>query len=620
MNDPLIGQQLANFRVDHLLGSGGMAQVYYGQDIKLQRPVAIKVIDTHFRNNPSYAQRFIKEARVMAKWRHENIIQIYYADDQGGLYYYVMEYIDGQDLASFMAYYAEEGELMPVSDILRVGHSVANALDYAHAQGVVHRDIKPSNVMVAKDGRVVLGDFGMALDVRDGSLGDVFGTPHYISPEQARRSADAIPQSDLYSFGVILYEILTGAVPFNDPSPASIALQHITTPPPAPRSINPDLPMEVEAVLLKALEKDPKDRFQSAAKLMDALEKALTVTKMSSRLAMPPLPVGVPTIHHSSTSIAELTQRGVTRQAAPATRMAARPQPATVRATEGPPLRPPPGPDPIKAAESAPLPQGIRRTTTSPLWGLLVLVLIGTAFLYFNPKMFASINLPFLSTATSTPLPPTATANPAPTLTATTAPTSIPTETSAPTLAPSATSEAVIVPPLVTTETATPTLTPTSTSTPTSPPSLTPTLTPTAVATVKYPDGQHFTLFYNESSFVMLSRADLPRTMSGFIFERLDDNGKPMSSSFGGWNWQGEFDEIRGGYCVTLKIYGNSVPYLDPRDCKRGYLNVIQFRNANDEQIFWTVVENSPQFRVLWKDEEVARCEMDAGGCEVYIP
>lgn len=147
-------------------------------------------------------------------------------------------------------------------------------------------------------------------------------------------------------------------------------------------------------MLLKALEKDPKDRFQSAAKLMDALEKALTVTKMPSRLAMPPLPVGVPTIHHSSTSIAELTQRGVTRRAAPATRMAAKPQPATVQANE-PPRQAPPEPAPVKAAESAPLPQETRRATASPLWGFLVLILMGAAFLYFNPGMLASLNLPF---------------------------------------------------------------------------------------------------------------------------------------------------------------------------------------------------------------------------------
>lgn len=604
MNDPLIGQQLGNFRVERLLGSGGMAQVYYGIDVKLQRPVAIKVIDTRYRKDPSYTERFLKEARVMAKWRHENIIQVYYADDEAGLLYYVMEHIDGQDLASLMAYYADAGELMPIADILRVGRSVASALDYAHTQGVIHRDVKPSNVLVASDGRVALGDFGMALDVRDGSLGDVFGTPHYISPEQARRSADAVPQSDLYSFGIILYEILTGVVPFNDPSPASVALQHITNKPPAPRSLNPDLPMEVEAVLLKALEKDPKDRYQTGAKLMDALEKALAVTKIPSRLAMPPLPVNVPTILRSETSIIELTRRGVPKKPAPATRMAAViPEPA-VKANK---RQPPPEP------QAAPAPQPIKRRAFP--WGfLLVIILAGAGGLWYaRPDLFASLPLPLLATASPTPPPPTATLTL--TLEPTETPSAIPpTETSAPTLTltpvPTQTEAATPLP----SATASPTaeFTATSTSLPTS--------TPVPAATVKYPDGQRFTLFYNESSFVLLSQGTLPRSMSGFAFERLDDNGKALPNYFGGWNWQGEFEEIRGGYCVMLKIYGNTVPYLDPRECKRGYLNVLQFRNADDEQIFWTPLENSHQFRVLWKDEEIARCETDAGVCEVYVP
>ncbi len=606
-HDPLIGQQLANFRVEHLLGSGGMAQVYYGVDVKLQRPVAIKVIDTHFRNNPSYAQRFVKEARVMAKWRHENIVQIYYADDQAGLYYYVMELIDGQDLASLMAFYAEEGELMPIADILRIGRSVASALDYAHEQGVIHRDVKPSNVLIARDGRVALGDFGMALDIRDGSLGDAFGTPHYISPEQARRSADAIPQSDLYSLGVILYEILTGAVPFNDPSPASVALQHITNKPPAPRSINPDLPMEVEAVLLKALEKDPRDRFQTGAKLMDALEKALAVTRIPSKLAMPPLPVNVPTIHRSEISIDDLTRRGVTKRPAPATRMAAvlPQQPPTVRAN------PPQQPAPVIQVAPAPTSKETRRSF--PWWIFLFLILAGAGLYYFNPGIFSSIDLSFLATTSPTPLPPTVTPTFTPEPSA--SPSPAPTETSVPTLPPPTVTQAEVAAPPLPTETPTPTLTITVTATTT----LTPTSTPVPEPTVKYPEGQHFTLIYNESSFHMLSQGTLPRTLSGFIFERLDGSGKPLPNVFGGWVWQKEFQDIRGGYCVTIKIYGNTVPYLDPRECKRGYLNIIQIRD-DDEQIFWTVLENSSQFRVLWKDEEVARCEMDAGVCEVYIP
>jgi uncharacterized repeat protein (TIGR01451 family) len=186
-----------------------------------------------------------------------------------------MEYIDGLDLGEVLASCAQAGERMPHEEVLRIGRAIASALDYAHGEGVIHRDIKPSNVMVARDDRVVLTDFGLALDVHRGSLGEAFGSAHYIAPEQAQRSANAVPQSDLYSLGVILYQMLTGVVPFDDPSPTSVALQHLTVPPPSPCRNNPDLGKEIEAVLLKALSKAPGDRYQSGADLMNALEQAL---------------------------------------------------------------------------------------------------------------------------------------------------------------------------------------------------------------------------------------------------------------------------------------------------------------------------------------------------------
>jgi len=273
--DPLIGRQLANYRIDRLIGRGGMAQVYFGWDVALERPVAIKVVDVRYRDDPAYAERFVREARAVAKWRHQNVVQIYYAGDQDGLYYFAMEYIEGLSLRELLSLYAAESELMPHDDVLRIGRAVASALDYAHRRGVIHRDVKPANVMVAGDGRVVLTDFGLAMDVRQGSLGEVFGSSHYIAPEQARRSADAVPQSDLYALGVILYEVLTGVVPFDDPSPTSVAIQHLTLPPPSPREINPNLGQEIEVVLLKALSKSPEERYQTGAELIDALEEAL---------------------------------------------------------------------------------------------------------------------------------------------------------------------------------------------------------------------------------------------------------------------------------------------------------------------------------------------------------
>jgi serine/threonine protein kinase len=274
-SNPLIGYQLANFRVEHLLGRGGMAEVYYGTDVMLDRPVAIKVIDARYRGDVDYVQRLIREASSIATWRHENIVQIYYADNEHDLYYYVMEYIKGLDLTALMKQYAADGELMPHDDVLRIGKAVASALDYAHERGIIHRDVKPSNVMVAVDDRVVLADFGLAMNVQDGSLGEVFGTPHYISPEQGINSAAAVPQSDLYSLGVMLYEMLTGAVPFDEKSPAAVVMKHLSEEPPPPRDANPALNERTEAVLLKALHKEPSKRYPSGYKLMNALKRAI---------------------------------------------------------------------------------------------------------------------------------------------------------------------------------------------------------------------------------------------------------------------------------------------------------------------------------------------------------
>lgn len=274
-SDSIIGRQFANFRVLRHLGHGGMADVYYGYDVNLQRPVAIKVLDTHYRNDSAGAKRFVREARAIALWRHENIIQVYYAGNEDGFSYFVMEYIDGKDLATMLSRYRARRKLIPHDEVIRIGRAVANALDYAHQQGVVHRDVKPSNVMVAKDGRVVLMDFGLALDMSEGSVGEVFGSANYISPEQARNSAEAVPQSDLYSLGVMLYEMLVGQLPFDDPSFTTVAIQHITTPPPPPRQLNPELSEASEAVLLKALHKSPEKRYKSAGQLIDALEKTL---------------------------------------------------------------------------------------------------------------------------------------------------------------------------------------------------------------------------------------------------------------------------------------------------------------------------------------------------------
>jgi tRNA A-37 threonylcarbamoyl transferase component Bud32 len=575
MKDPVIGSQLANFRIERLLGQGGTATVYFGQDVKLHRPVALKVLDKRYKNHPAYAKRFVNEARMMAKWRHENIIQIYYADDAQGVQYYAMEYVDGQDLSAVMESLHERGKLMPAAEVLRIGTAIASALDYAHRQGVIHRDVKPSNILLSHDERVLLGDFGMALEVRDGSVGTAFGTPHYISPEQARRSADAVPQSDLYSLAVILYEILTGAVPFNAPSPSSIALQHISQPPPSPRTLNPQLPVSVEAVLLKALAKDPKDRYSSGAKLMMALENALPAVTAMMDIPLPPLPVGVPTVRRDDIPEQYL-------------------QP--------------------KAATPAQLPPTIRVNTPvvekKTRWWLFVLVALLAAlagFYYFNnPTLFAALpnntatREATVQVTTSTP-PHTPTDVPA-----------SPTQTSAP-LEPLATQ----------TELATKTVTLPA------PPSATPEpfiFTPSIpiAPTVKYPDGYPFSLVYNESSFYLINRSIVRRSLSGFAFQRLDTDGLPVEDFFQGYLWEKSNNKnLLPKYCVNIIVYGiKDPPYLPvPAECQFDLVSSLQPRLDNPQGlIFWNAREDSNQFRVLWLTEEVARCRSEDGRCDFFLP
>jgi serine/threonine protein kinase len=199
---------------------------------------------------------------------------VYRYGEANGLLYIAMEYIEGADLETVLATYHDDQQFMPPSEVSRIIGPVCLALDYVHSQGVIHRDIKPSNIMLDSQGRPILTDFGLVLlDYQ--TRGEIFGTPHYIAPEQVVSSAGAVPQSDLYSLGVILYEIFTGKLPFEADHPYDIAMLHLTEAPPPPRRHRPDLSPELEAVILKTLAKEPEGRYPSGAALAEALEQAL---------------------------------------------------------------------------------------------------------------------------------------------------------------------------------------------------------------------------------------------------------------------------------------------------------------------------------------------------------
>lgn len=285
----LVGQQLGDYKLLSKLTSGGMAHIFIGEDVKLGRKAAIKVLLPDMASEDQLlAERFEREARAVAQLEHDNIIPIYQFGEKDGLYFIAMRFIDGNDLSDELRKYRERGQRMPIDRALDILEQVASALDHAHKFGIVHRDVKPSNVLIGFNDKAVLSDFGLVLwQSVDKTLGTAFGTPRYISPEQATDSQSAVPQSDIYSLAVILYEIVTGQVMFEGNTPMEIALSHITETPRLPRTLNPDIPVRAQNEIMRALNKDADKRHQTAAAFIQAVREAYETLDRSATNPFP---------------------------------------------------------------------------------------------------------------------------------------------------------------------------------------------------------------------------------------------------------------------------------------------------------------------------------------------
>ncbi len=268
------------YEVGRMLGQGGMAQVFEGHDRLLDRRVAIKILKTRFAHDAEFLARFKREARAAASLAHAGIVAVYDSGEDGDRQFIVMEYAEGRTLADILKI---EGALAP-DDAVEIASEMCAALAHAHARGLIHRDVKPANTNITPDGSVKVMDFGIARAVEDATMitttAGIIGTPRYMSPEQVDgRPLD--PRSDLYALGVCLYECLTGVVPFDGTSAIMIAARHLNEPPRPLREVRPDVPASLDAVTMKALEKDPADRYQTAE------EFALALDDLSSQETVP---------------------------------------------------------------------------------------------------------------------------------------------------------------------------------------------------------------------------------------------------------------------------------------------------------------------------------------------
>ena len=268
----MIGKTLRNFRIVSELGEGGMGVVYLAEHLELPKRFAIKSLSTALSRDPNFRKRFYEEAQRQALLDDPNIVQVTDFFEEEGQFFLVMEYVDGQDLSKVIK--ARGG--LPQREALPIFQDILKGLGFAHNKGIVHRDMKPSNVLIDNTGRARIMDFGIAIlagaaEKRLTAAGSAIGSPWYMSPEQIERPHEVDQRTDIYSLGIVLYEMLTGDVPFDGETDFSVQYQQIKSPPPDPRERNAEISGELAQIVLKAMAKDPAERFQNCSEFLDSI-------------------------------------------------------------------------------------------------------------------------------------------------------------------------------------------------------------------------------------------------------------------------------------------------------------------------------------------------------------
>ncbi len=368
-----VGEMVGPYRVIEQLGQGGMATVYKAYHAALDRYVAIKVLHPAFLEDSSFLTRFQREARLVAKLDHPNIVPIYDYAEHEGRPYLVMKFIEGETLKARLA----RGPIEP-AEIGHIVETVGAALAFAHKRGILHRDIKPSNVLMTDDGEIYLADFGLARIAQSGestlTSDMILGTPQYISPEQALGKKDLDAGTDIYSFGVMLYELTVGKVPFSADTPFSVIHDHIYSPLPMPRQVNPQVSEEIERVLLKALSKERHDRYKDVHAMVDAFQQAWKAAPLAS--------LDVKTIPRPAETPATVAAAAAATALPVLAPAAETPAPVPTEAVEG--SSPERRPEPVEGASPETSTKPARRKRKFPwMWlAVAVILLLGCLLTY----------------------------------------------------------------------------------------------------------------------------------------------------------------------------------------------------------------------------------------------